>query len=174
MLTHTFPTPMTGTASVYFYDVAPGQQTLYQLLRLYDSAKYPNGAGQVGTQDFDAFCYSAQVGNMGPNANCGVFPQQTTTNVARTAGWHLLSITMGTSATSISIDGSLVYSLAGAFTFDTVQLDMQGPAFRPNTVAYFDDFSLTATTATPEPATFVVVILALLCGAFLRFRVGPN
>jgi len=44
--------------------------------------------------------------------------------------------------------------------FDTVQLVVFGPFWRPNTRAYFDDFSIeTGTTApVPEPATFVLAL----------------
>jgi len=166
-LSHTFSSPMTGTASVWFYDNAPGQQTLYEQLQLFTAGQNV-GYANVGTQDFDAFCYAAGLatayGEVGPNANCGLFPQEETTDVARTTGWHLLSITMGPSATSVSIDGAQMFSYAGSFTFDTVQIDVQGPAFRPDTVAYFDDFSIMASSV-PEPGTLVSVFLSLIAFA---------
>jgi hypothetical protein len=160
-LTHAFSSELVGTVSVYFFDDAPGEQTLYEKLSLTDSE---NGTtASVGTQDFDAFCYSAAIGALGPNANCGDFPQESTTAVARTGGWHLLSITAGINDSSISIDGNQVFNLPGSFTFDTVQLEMFGPGFRPNTVAYFDDFSINATTV-PEPQNMAWVLPALLFG----------
>ncbi len=173
-LTHTFSSAMTGTASVWFYDSAPGQQTLYEQLRLYTASAYPLGLTLVGTQDFDAFCYAASIdtssGTVGPNANCGIYPQQSTTNISRTLGWHLLSITMGPSATSVWIDGAQMFGITGSYTFDTVQIDVQGPVWRPDTVAYFDDFSITATTTTPEPGTLGLLSLALLLGGSIRAR----
>jgi hypothetical protein len=160
-LTHTFSSEMVGTVSVYFFDAAPGEQTLYEKLSLSDSQ---NGTdANVGTQDFDAFCYSAAIGAAGPNANCGQFPQESTTDVMRTEGWHLLSITAGLTDSFISIDGNQVFNLPGPFTFDTVQLEMFGPGFRPNAVAYFDDFSITSSTV-PEPRNLGWVMPALFFG----------
>jgi hypothetical protein len=163
-LTHTFSSELVGTASVYFFDDAPDQETLYEKLVLTDSAT--GATASVGTQDFDAFCYSAAIGALGPNANCGDFPQETTTDVMRTEGWHLLSITLGLNDSSISIDGSQVFSLPGDFSFDTVQLEMFGPGFRPDTVAYFDDFSLNANTI-PEPRDIGWAMPALFFGGLM-------
>jgi hypothetical protein len=88
-LTHSFASPMTGTASVWFYDNAPGQQTLYEQLQLFTVGQGV-GFASVGTMDFDAFCYEASIdtlsGTVGPNANCGIYPQQSTTDVSRTVG----------------------------------------------------------------------------------------
>jgi hypothetical protein len=83
-------------------------------------------------------------------------------------GWHLLSITLGVNDSSISIDGNPIFSLPGSFTFDTVQLEMFGPAFRPNTVAYFDDFSISANSV-PEPRGIGWAMAALFfCGLAVR------
>jgi hypothetical protein len=88
--------PMKGAVSVDFYDAAPGQQTLYTDFALKNSASTSSAA--LGTQDFDAFCYKALFAvfpsgpNLGPNANCGVFPRLETTNVQRSLGWHRFTI----------------------------------------------------------------------------------
>ncbi len=123
----------------------------------------------VGTQDFDAFCYTAfvygpSVGRFGPNANCGIYPQESTTDVARTAGWHELSVDYTGTGVNIGIDGNTVYTYTGNQTFDTVTLYVQAPVWRPSTVAYFDDFSLAAdpATSTPEPSSMSLVLGALL------------
>src|SRR2546423_4798656 len=90
-LTHVFPSPIRGNFSIYFYDAAPGQETLYEKLYLSNSTQ-PNMVVAIGTQDFDAYCYSAVVVDAadtaaGPNRTCGIYPQLSTTNVARTLGW---------------------------------------------------------------------------------------
>jgi hypothetical protein len=69
-----------------------------------------------------------------------------------------------------------MFSISGSYTFDTVQIDVQGPVWRPDTVAYFDDFNITATTAAPEPGSFVLVVTSfVVMGAlfWLRRRAGP-
>lgn len=143
-LTHNFPSPQKGFFSIYFYDAAPGQETLYEKLNLYNSITGENAA--IGTQDFDAFCYTAQMYNpntnvlQGPNGTCGIFPQTTTTNVSRTAGWHKLEINVSTGGVSFAIDGTTVFEANGDYSFDSVAISVAGPFWRPNTAAYFDDF----------------------------------
>jgi len=59
-----------------------------KFLSLYNSQR-PGILATIGTQDFDANRYMARFddgGQHGPNANCGLFPRQSTTNVRRTAG----------------------------------------------------------------------------------------
>jgi len=144
-LTHNFPTAQKGTFSIYFYDVAPGQETLYEKLSLYNAIS--GESASIGTQDFDAFCYTAQMFNyntnvlQGPNANCGIFPQTSTTNVTRTPGWHKLEINVATASIWFAIDGVQVFTSQGDYSFDSVDIFVSGPFWRPNTVAYFDDFS---------------------------------
>jgi hypothetical protein len=144
-LRHDFPAPTNGNFSVYFYDVAPGQETLYEKLYLYNSSQ-PNLSAAVGTQDFDADCYSAAFVNsagsaFGQNASCGVFPQLSTTSVPRTSGWHLLSVDVAATAITLAIDGQQLFTVPGSYSFDTIDIGVSGPSFRPDTVASFDDFA---------------------------------
>jgi hypothetical protein len=163
-LTHTFGSAVIGDVSIYYDDTAPGQETLYQFLRL-TTDEGPNGQLYIGTQDFDAFCYAAFAfttanSTLGPNANCGVFPQVSTTNVPRTPGWHLLDINVQPGNLSFSIDNAQVFATSGNYTFNTIDFGESGPGFRPaNVTAYFDDFSFVGSTAAvPEPSSL------LLCG----------
>jgi len=164
-LNHTFSTLMTGTTSVWFYDAAPGQETLYESLQLSNTQ---NGDGiAVGTQDFDPSCYKAFVlsGGIteGPGANCGSSPDIETTDVTRTLGWHLLTLDAGTVSTTISIDGTQVFATPGSVPFNMVSLIVSGPSFRPDTVAYFDDFSINTTAiSTPEPDSVLLLGTGLL------------
>lgn len=150
-LIHNFATAQKGVFSVYFYDAAPGQETLYEKLNLYDTTS--GESASIGTQDFDAFCYTVQMFNystnvlQGPNGNCGIYPQTSTTNVLRTAGWHKLQIDVSSGSTSFSIDGVQVFTSLGDYSFDSVDISVRGPDWRPNTVAYFDDFSFQASGA---------------------------
>ena len=148
-LTHTFAVPTKGKFSIWFYDVAPGQQTLYEMMSLFNSAQ-PNAVASIGTQDYDAYCYEAShtdAANVlhGPNSTCPneASPGVTTTSAARTLGWHQLVIDVQANALVYSIDGIQVYSEAGDFTFDRVTISIGGPYWRPLTTAYFDDFSFT-------------------------------
>lgn len=148
-LVHNFGLLTKGTVSIAFYDVAPGQETLYEQLSVYNSKTGENAA--VGTMDFDSECYSAAfvLNNVsfGPNANCGIYPQATTSPIKRTPGWHVFSVSYGQSAISLSIDGRVVYTTSsGNYQFDTIRFEVSGPYWRPNTVAYIDDFKFTPLT----------------------------
>ena len=156
---HTFAGQLNGEVSVWFYDAAAGQQTLYEQIQLY-SASRPDIVAAVGTMDFDAKCYAAYlVGTPGPNAKCGDIPQATTTSVVRSPGWHRLAIRVTATGVSFSIDGTQVYQVSGTYAFDTVDLSVSGPDMRPNTTAYFDDFNVAAiNTLTIGPAATVVTL----------------
>lgn len=141
-LAHQFATPKKGSFSVWFFDYAPGQQTLYEQMRVSNSTTGVSAA--IGTMDYDAHCYIALLappsGNLGPNGGCGSSPQISTTTVARTPGWHRFEVVVGTNTISFFIDAALVFTSAGDHSFDTIVLNMSGPAGRPDTVAYFDGF----------------------------------
>jgi hypothetical protein len=135
-----------GTATINFYDTAPGAETLYTNFSLVDSTTGLTAI--LGTQDFDAFCYKAMVydpgtgATSGQNANCGIYPRAETSSVARTLGWHTFSIQWDSQTVVLSIDNQQVFQMAGAFNFDTVHVDLSGPDWRPNATYYFDDFSI--------------------------------
>lgn len=129
-----------GRVSVSFYDSGPG---FYAGIDLINSV---TGAyADIGTQDFDPSCYRAfvlQADNsvVGPNASCGPFPFVQTTNVARTVGWHQLTIDSTGATLTLSIDDAPVFAMPADFEFDTVQLFVVGP--NQSAVSYyFDDFS---------------------------------
>lgn len=160
-LTHDFGEAMYGIVSVRFYDYAPGQETLYEFLRLYTVNAF--GENFVGAADYDAFCYQAGSVPSGPNQSCGIYPGTYTTNTARTAGWRLFEIDASSTAISISIDGSQVFTQAGDFPFRYVDLAVSGPFWRPNTLVYWDDFQVNAESAAiPEPSAAVLVGCGLL------------
>lgn len=141
---HRFAQRTKGSVSIALYDAAPGLETMYEYLELIDSTN-PNNNAYVGTRDYDAYCYSAYVLNggtvLGPDANCGIYPQTATAPVKRTPGWHVFSIYYDSLSVSIAIDGTIVFTAPVNFEFDTIRLVVQAPDWRPNTAAYFDDFS---------------------------------
>lgn len=171
-LSHNFPSAQKGIFSIYFYDAAPGQETLYEKLNLYNATS--GESASIGTQDFDAYCYTAQMYNpntnvlQGPNGTCGVFPQTSTTNISRTAGWHKFEIVVSTGSVSFSIDGVRVFEADGNYSFDSVDISVSGPFWRPNTVAYFDDFSFQAHGAN----TFLGYFNPLLNDGMAVFQAG--
>ena len=141
-----FGTPTKGSVGVYLYDTAPGQETLYENLVLSNSSQ-PSLAASIGTQDFDAYCYEADFSDKagkayGQNASCGRYPQVSTTSVTRTLGWHYLNIIFRPGSVAFYIDGGpALFTVSGDYSFDTIDLKVSGPSWRPNTVAYFDSFS---------------------------------
>jgi hypothetical protein len=139
-LTHSFGALTKGTIKIAFYDVAPGQETLYEKLTVYNSADTAHVAA-IGTQDFDSQCYTVYFGSSGPNANCGIYPQMTTSSINRTGGWHVFEITFLQSTVALSIDGIPAFTANGDYKFDTVQIYVAGPYWRPDTYAYWDDYS---------------------------------
>lgn len=161
-LIHNFGEEVKGKFSVWFYDVAPGQETLYEQMLLANSVN-GNTLG-IGTMDFDAFCYTASLyappNTYGPNANCGIYPQITTTDFHRAGGWHNLTVDVGPNSINWTIDGINVFSLAGDYSFDTLYLNESGPYWRPNTYSYWDDFSYDAPV--PEAGTLMMVGSGLL------------
>jgi hypothetical protein len=144
-LTHRFDSPVKGAFAAWFYDAAPGQETLYEQIQLNNSKQGSSAA--IGTMDYDAKCYIATLNtgavDLGPNATCGYYPRASTTSVPRTAGWHRFEITVGTNTVSFFIDGVPVYSTTADYGFDSITLNVSGPSWRPDTYAYLDDFSFT-------------------------------
>jgi len=120
--------------------------------------------------DFDAFCYAASVNGSGPGAHCGSTQVSTTTNVGRTLGWHLLTISVLPAATTFYIDNNPVHSLAGNYSYDRLDIHFSGPVWRPDTIAYYDDFSMQAEEIVPEPEPASVLLCAPLLGAGLILR----
>jgi hypothetical protein len=144
-VSHQFPTPQKGVFSIWWYDVAPGQETQYEFLTLYNSATTDQAT--IGTMDFDANCYAAFLYDsksglrQGPNQNCGMYPQVSTTNVHRTIGWHNFSISVVGNSITLSIDGNAVFMTNGAYSYDSITLSQSGPYWRPDTYSYWDDFA---------------------------------
>jgi hypothetical protein len=171
-LTHNFSSAQKGVFSIYFHDAAPGQETLYEKLNLFNAIT--GESASIGTQDFDAFCYTVQMYNyttnvlQGPNGTCGIYPQTSTTNVMRTAGWHKLEINVSAGSISFSIDGVPVFNAQGDYGFGSVDISVSGPFWRPNTVAYFDDFSF----QTNETNTFLGYFNPLLNDGTALFQSG--
>ncbi len=143
-VSHRFASPQKGTFSIWFYDVAPGQETQYEQISLYNSVT--TDAASIGTQDFDAYCYEAQLYNVrsgqqqGPNQNCGIYPQTSTTNVHRAVGWHILTISIGVDSITLAIDGKAVFTTSGDYSYDMVTILQSGPDWRPDTYSYWDDY----------------------------------
>jgi len=170
-LTHTFSTETQGDYTVWFYDSgeAYSDQTYYNFLALVDSAT--GDIASVGNMDFDPSCYAAGLytpsASFGPNASCGPYPQLTTTDTARTVGWHEFEIDDSATSLIISIDGTQVLDVAGNYSFDSVTLHTFGPE-NSTTPTYWDDFNAVTTSAVPEPSS--VVPLTIFLGSIILRR----
>lgn len=144
---HQFASPSKGNFSIWYYDYAPGSETLYEYIAINNSTNPNIGAG-IGVSDYDAYCYNAGVSDAsgvqhGPNASCGIYPQTSTTSVARTLGWRRFEINVLANGIILKIDGNTVFTYNGDLSFDRVSFFVGGPSWRPNTVVYIDDFSFT-------------------------------
>jgi len=142
-LRHQFPQSTLGTLSVWFYDTAPGSQTLYSGLYAADSTD-------------PAMTFSVHVADWAPSTYVWSGPGmgETPTTVARALGWHQFTLRVTAAGFNAFIDQTLVGSIAGSFTFDTVRLVLSGPVWRPNATYYFDQFSfIPAALPPPDPAT---------------------
>lgn len=126
-LTRYLSSPVEGTASIWFYDTAPGQATLYSRFILSAGSDFVAG---VYIQDYDGGYYYAAGGGVGGGP----------TSVQRSAGWHHFEI--DTALGQIRIDGVEVVAFPGGLAFDNIDLNLTGPGGRPNAVYYFDDLSV--------------------------------
>jgi PKD repeat protein len=122
-LNRSFSAPITGTASIWFYDSAPGLQTLYARFELRISG---SSVAVVHIQDYDGSFYHANANGVAPGAVA-----------SRSLGWHLFEI--DTANGVVRIDGSEVITSAGSFSFDSIDLNVTGPSGRPDATYYFDD-----------------------------------
>ena len=156
ILQHQFSTPTQGDFSVWFYDSGEqySDQTYYNYLLL--SNPSAGTSVYVGNMDFDQTCYAAYLltpsGETGQNANCGPYPQVSTTSVLRTVGWHLLTINVAANSVAVLIDGNQVFTAAGSYSFNVLTLNSQGPEATAS-ATYFDDFAFLAPAASPTTTT---------------------
>ena len=140
-LSHTFPQPTKGTLSVWFYDTAPGQYTLYAGLYAYDSTDSNTNNFSLDVADWNPSNY---VWYGPPN------PSPAATSVSRTLGWHEFTIRVTSTGFDALIDQASVGSASGDFAFDTVMLLVSGPGGAPNCTFYFDDFRFTPPVTVPK------------------------
>ena len=157
-LQHHFSLPTQGNFSVSFYDSGEqySDQTYYNYLSLTNTTT--GTTALVGNADYDPVCYTAYLntssGTSGPSAECGPYPQVSTTNVHRTVGWHQLAINVSPSSLAILIDGIQVFSGVGVHSFNEITLATQGPESTSSTT-YFDDFTYLNATDALATSTWV-------------------
>lgn len=148
-LQHFFPVLMKGEVSVKFYDTAPGEESLYSGLYLFNNFSDPNLHYFALTYDWDGDNYWVNSGN-----------EAVQTSVERTEGWHEFKIVFQETQIIFYIDGLNVLTSAGDFSFDQVNLRLYGPAYRPDAEYYFDDFYINVYPAATEFGISQYVALA--------------
>ena len=121
-----------GAVGVWFYDSAPGQETLYSHLGVVNTVTTQGCL--IGIQDWDPNNYRV----FGP----GVVNEGETLTYPRSLGWHHFEIEVGADWVQERIDNKVVLSTNVDFQFDLIVLDMTGPSWRPNATYYFDDFTV--------------------------------
>lgn len=146
-VTYRLPSAVKGRFQVKFYDTAPGRETLYSGLRAYNSKNYAGENSGVNVADWNSTNYVWA----GPGIG------QTSTTVPRTAGWHLFTIELSNLGYSASIDGTVVGTVQGDYAFDTVELFLSGPYWRPDAAYFFDDFRYTTPGNSAPTIAFTAV-----------------
>ena len=127
LVSHEFPTPRYGETSVWVYDGAPN---VYVFLHLYS----PTGErAMVGMSDWNSSSYQYTTFDTALN---------TSSPVSRTRAWHRFTINTTRTNQTVSIDGTLVQSVAGDMPIKSIELQMFGPSSTEASY-YFDDFSFT-------------------------------
>lgn len=145
-LTHNFSDAMIGSASIWFYDGHPGQQTLYSQFISYNTT-IPTSYVYAGVKDYDPTYYWAGSGEGGGSQ----------TSVTRSLGWHHFEAYFGEDKTEVSIDGIVVSSSLENRGINEIYFNLSGPYWRPNAKFYFDDFQVNVNpvpipVTVPEPA----------------------
>jgi hypothetical protein len=135
-LWHPFDYDARGSASVWIYDTAPGQETRYCHMTLYYShVPYGNPGSffAAGFEDWTSSHYYVTDPQTGHNVS---------SQVPRSEGWHHFDIRINEHSCEFRIDGQIVLARTGDFQFDSVNLEVFGPSWRPSATFYFDDFSI--------------------------------
>ena len=127
-LAHTFPQPIKGTLSVWFYDTTPGSATQYSGIYAFNSVTPTNEFG-INVADWNGTNYIWH----GPGVG------ETATSIIRTPGWHEFKLQVGATNFDALIDGVVVGSIPGDYKFDSVYLLLSGPSGSTPSF-YFDDF----------------------------------
>jgi len=143
-LSHEYPSPIKGNVSIWFYDSAPGEQTLYAQLSLYNTTVDYGNSGYscyIGIDDWVPSVYTLR----DPDTQ-SVFQ----TSYSRTLGWHKLEIKVGDNSVEYLIDGSQVKLYSYDFNFNVISIVVYAPDWRPNATYYFDDFICPADTSQEE------------------------
>ncbi len=166
-LDHMFDTPVYGRTSVWAYDSGADRiSSNYIYFQVWNSHS-ANDVLALGTYDYD----------LGPGQNGSVYYYQPDgqhslpTAIDRTGGWHEWVIDSQPDGVSLLADGTKVYSSPHGQPFDTVNLFLFGPSWRPAWETYFDDFSVTYHSASvPEPGALALLLGTAFTGMGLSLR----
>jgi hypothetical protein len=142
-LHHNFNTPQYGQISIWVYDsgadLVSGNYISVEL-RNDTLEKYL----AIGTQDYDLgpdngghYYYHAWDSQQGVN-----------TPIDRTRAWHQFTLIANQNYASLYVDNQNIYNGPGGIPFESINISISGPTWRPAMTVYFDDF--TFSSAFPE------------------------
>ena len=132
---HSFAAPTYGTVSVWVYDtgadVSSANYITVQALRASSTV------AAIGTYDYD----------LGPGQGGSTYyysatnvPSGAASGIDRTRAWHQFAISCLPHSLTIKLDGTVVYTGPGGQPFDTINMVLSGPYWRPAWSVQFDDF----------------------------------
>ena len=147
---HSFGASTYGTVSVWVYDtgadVSSANYISFQVLRA------SSRVADIGTYDYD----------LGPGQGGSIYYYYATnaptgaSAIDRTQAWHHFTLSCLPQSLTIICDGTVVYTGPGGQPFDTVDMILSGPYWRPAWSVQFDDFQFT-----PDPGLNVQMYAGL-------------
>ena len=154
-LTHDFGTDWQGSVSVYVQGASMccGAQAGLQI--------------EDGSQNWLAVLEQTTPTNFIARVQPGGNPPESDFPFTSSAGWHLFEVDVDNSGLTMKFDGSAVLSQPSVTSFQILDLTVWGGT---GATAYFDNFSA---TASPEPATGILITAAMAVLVALRRRWGP-
>lgn len=156
-LEHNFGEAMYRHISAWAYDTGANAGSSNYIMLAIGAPTYERFV-MVGTKD-----YNLGLGNGGTYLGLIQDPPgswvSTNVNLPRTENWHKFEAEFLPDSVKLWVDGVLVNSRSTGGSFQTVQLSMYGPTWRPAWTSYWDDFQVTAYSV-PEPASLALVGIA--------------
>lgn len=132
---HSFGASTYGIVSFWVYDTGADVNSANSIT--FQVARASSMVANIWTADYD----------LGPGQGGSTYyygatnvPPGTSSGIDRTQAWHQFTLSCLPNSLTIKIDSTVVYSGPGGQPFDTVNMSLGGPSWRPAWSAQFDDF----------------------------------